>query len=132
MTTAAFRDWARAEALESWGELDEFAGTCLAIDAEEYLNSVLTTAATSEPLLPALGGLPFALEQHIDQDLKRFRDAKIEPLFIFNGIELAVKDSSFQIKESQKTAKILDDAWNIYDQGRGEEAVVAFGKAGEP
>ena len=128
---AAFKEWVRAEALEETSPLEEFRGTCIGIDADDYLTTLLSTAHTREPLLPALGGLPFALEKHVDQDLANFRNMGIRPLFVFNGVQVASRDRAMVRRESQKLAKMLDDAWAIYDQGRGEDSVNAFGKACE-
>ncbi|KAK4546310.1 hypothetical protein LTR36_001987 [Oleoguttula mirabilis] len=125
----AFREWAKAESLESVGPLEQFRDTRIAIDAEDYLNALLTTTLTREPLLPALGGLPFALQKHVDEDLAGFRDAGITPVFVFNGLEVASKDRAMIGREAKKAAATLSEAWSIYDQGRGDDAVVAFGKA---
>jgi hypothetical protein len=126
---ATLKDWARNEGLDSVGQLEQFRGTAIGIEAEDYLNSILTNTLTREPLLPALGGLPFALQKHVDEDLANYRDAGIIPRFVFNGLQVASKDKAIVSREARKAAKILDDAWSIYDQGRGEEAVNAFGKA---
>ncbi|KAK5133335.1 hypothetical protein LTR08_007860 [Meristemomyces frigidus] len=125
----AFTNWARAEGLESVATLDHFAPCHIAIDAEDYLNNLLTTTATREPLLPALGGLPFALQKHVDEDLASFKQAGITPLFVFNGLDVASRDRAMIGREAKKAAATLGEAWSIYDQGKGDEAVVAFGKA---
>ncbi|KAK0767316.1 hypothetical protein LTR59_018400, partial [Friedmanniomyces endolithicus] len=67
--------------------------------------------------------------KHVDDDLQGFRDADIKPIFVFNGLQAASKDGTMVVREAKRAAKILDDAWSIYDQGRGEDAVNAFGKA---
>lgn len=125
----AFKAWAHAEGLVVPADLAEFRKSKIGIDAEDYLSTRLTDAQTREPLLPALGGLPFALRQHVDSDLENFKKAGIEPLFVFNGMDCAFKDRKSIVKESQKAITLLDEAWKVYDQGRGDEAVVAFGKA---
>ncbi|TKA73403.1 hypothetical protein B0A55_04286 [Friedmanniomyces simplex] len=126
---AAFKEWAQSESLEYNGKIEQFRKSCIAFDAEDYLDTLLTAALSREPLLPALGGLPFALQKHVDDDLQRFRDAEIKPVFVFNGLQAASKDGAMVAREAKRAAKVLDDAWSIYDQGRGEDAVNAFGKA---
>ena len=128
---ATFKDWVRAESLDSHCTIDQFQGAAIAIDGDEYLDTLLTKNLTREPLLPALGGLPFALEKHVDDDLKNFAAYDITPIFAFNGLQVASKDKAIVMREARKAAKDLDEAWSIYDQGRGEEAVNAFGKACE-
>lgn len=126
----AFKEWAKSEGLLQSFPIDEGCRDKeLGIEAEDYLNTLLTNSQTREPLLPALGGLPFALKEHIDKDLDHFRQSGIIPTFVFNGLELGCRDRKTISKESQKAAQILDQAWSVYDQGRGDDAVVAFGKA---
>lgn len=126
---STFKDWVKAESLESTGSLSQFRDTRLAIDAEDYLTSLLTTTLTREPLLPALGGLPFALQKHVDADVTHFQNAGITPVFVFNGLDVGSRERAIISKESKKAAATLSEAWTIYDQGRGDDAVVAFGKA---
>ena len=128
-TNMAFRDWTKSENLETHGPLTQFQNTRIAIDAEDYLTTLLTNTQTREPLLPALGGLPFALQKHVDGDLKGFKDAGIEPVFVFNGLELACRGQNVVGRGGKRAAANLSEAWAIYDQGRGDDAVVAFGKA---
>lgn len=126
----AFKEWVKAEGiLESFPIDAGCKGREFGIDVEDYLNSLLTNSQTREPLLPALGGLPFALKDHIDKDLYNFRQAGITPIFVFSGLELGCRDRKTISKDSQKSVHILDEAWRVYDQGRGDDAVVAFGKA---
>jgi hypothetical protein len=127
---ATLKEWARSnDGLEYTGQLEQFRGTRIGIEAEEYLRTILTTTLTREPLLPALGGLPFALQKHVDDGLSNYREAGIEPAFVFSGLQVASKDQAMIGREFKKATKTLDEAWSIYDQGRGEEAVSAFGKA---
>ncbi|KJX95519.1 xpg i-region protein [Zymoseptoria brevis] len=125
----AFKEWARAEGLVLSGDVAEFDGATIGFDAEDYLNSLLNNVSTREPLLPALGGLPFALQQHVDSDLSSLEDAGIKSIFMFNGLDIACHDRKSIMRESQKATKTLNEAWSVYDQGRGDDAVVAFGRA---
>lgn len=125
----AFREWLRSENLIQTVTLDEFEGATIGFDAEDYINTLLQRESTREPLLPALGGLPFALTDHIDRDLEEIRsNFQKGPVFVFNGIDLEVHDRRTISKESQKALRILDDAWNVYNQGNGQQAVDLFGK----
>jgi hypothetical protein len=125
----AFKEWARSEGMLMSGDVAEFRDATVGFDAEDYLNSLLNNVSTREPLLPALGGLPFALRQHVDRDLSNLEDAGIKALFMFNGLDIACRDRKSIMRESQKATKTLDEAWSVYDLGRGDDAVVAFGKA---
>jgi hypothetical protein len=128
----AFREWLLAEDLVRTAAVDEFEDAVVGFDAEDYINMLLSRELTREPLLPALGGLPFALTDHIDRDLDQMlAQFRKPPMFIFNGLDVAVHDSKMIAKEGQKAVKILDEAWSVYDQGRGDAAVEAFGKTCE-
>ena len=124
----AFKDWASSEDCVASAPVDQLRNVHVGIDAEDYLHSLLVTGSR-EPLLPALGGLPFSLKKRVDDDLLGFRDAGIEPLFVFNGLDLACKDRASILRESRKASGILESAWSTYDEGKGEAAVSLFGKA---
>ncbi|KAK3703429.1 hypothetical protein LTR37_014419 [Vermiconidia calcicola] len=124
----AFKNWAVSENVVVTSPLEQFRDRRIGIDAEDYLHSLLF-AGNREPLLPALGGQPFTLKKRVGEDLEGFRAAGIEPVFVFNGLDLACKDRISILNEGKKASTILNDAWNIYDQGKGEEAVNAFGRA---
>ncbi|GAB7363951.1 hypothetical protein MBLNU230_g4513t1 [Neophaeotheca triangularis] len=124
-----FRAWAQHHGIEITGALEEMRGSILGIDAEEFLNSLLTTSLTREPLLPALGGLPFALESHLEIFVHNCRDAGIKPFFIFNGIDTAVRDRATVSKECKQAARSLDEAWKQYDATKADDAVAEFGKS---
>lgn len=126
----AFKDWALKEAAYWTFGIEQLRGSKLGIDAEEYLAGLLI-AQNREPLLPALGGLPFSLKQRVDEDVQRFHDAGIQPTFVFNGLDLACRDRSSILKASLRATETLDSAWRIYDAGKGDEAVSAFGRACE-
>ncbi|KAI7297485.1 hypothetical protein KC315_g18441, partial [Hortaea werneckii] len=79
---ASFKDYITTHNLQTWGSLSEFTGTRLAIDAEDYLHTLLTNPQTREPLLPALSGLPFALQKHVDESLQGFKDAGIDVVWV--------------------------------------------------
>ncbi|RXK34158.1 hypothetical protein BBD39_06105 [Arsenophonus endosymbiont of Bemisia tabaci Asia II 3] len=125
----AFRDWVLSEGLITTGPIDQLKDTRLMIDAEDFLENILTSRTTREPLLPALGGLPFALRKHVDDHIAAFQVSNITPTFIFNGLDLACKDRATISRESKLAARSLDEAWSLYSQSRADEAVAEFGKS---
>ena len=125
----AFREWATSESLVISGPVEQLKGKRLVIDAEDFLETILTAQASREPLLPALGGLPFALRKHVDAYISNFKEANITPTFIFNGLDLACKDRATIARDSRLAARSLDEAWNLYSQSRADEAVAEFGKS---
>lgn len=125
----AFRDWATSEGLTTSGNIEQLKDKRLVIDAEDFLETILTSQATREPLLPALGGLPFALKKHVDAYIANFKQADITPTFVFNGLDLSCKDRATISRESKQAARSLDEAWSLYSQSRADEAVAEFGKS---
>jgi hypothetical protein len=125
----AFRDWASSESLTTSGSIDQLKNKRLIIDAEDFLETILTSQASREPLLPALGGLPFALRKHVDTHIANFKEANITPTFVFNGLDLACKDRTTIARDSRLAARSLDEAWSLYSQSRADEAVAEFGKS---
>ena len=128
----AFRDWVAGESLTTSGPIDQLKDKRITIDAEDFLETILTSHASREPLLPALGGLPFALRKHVDAYIANFQGANITPTFVFNGLDLACKDRATIARDSRLAARSLDEAWNLYSQSRADEAVAEFGKSCMP
>lgn len=126
----AFKDWATTEGCLKDSDTAELKAKHIAIDAEEYLFALLA-ARNREPLLPALGGLPLGLKERVEKDIAAFREGECTPFFVFNGLDVACNDRASILKESKKAASWLGEAWAVYDQGKGEAAVEAFGKACE-
>ena len=134
----AFKEWALHEDLTFTRSIDQHfdkrngsnTNYDVGIDADDYLQSLLT-APNKEPLLPALGGLPFTLKKRVDEDIEGFKQASINPVFVFNGLDLACNDRTSIFRDSRKVAGTLSEAWRIYDEGKGDEAVAAFGQVCE-
>ncbi|BFZ59465.1 hypothetical protein YB2330_000475 [Saitoella coloradoensis] len=101
-------------------------GCSLGIDATYYLQQILTSQQSKEPLTSALGGLPLALRNHINRDLDDFERLNIKPVFVFNGINLLKKEDPFSRDDkrpSQRTA-----AWQRYEKGEVDAALQNFGQ----
>lgn len=128
MSELTFKEWAHNTGALFSSDISELEGVTVGIDAEEYLAGLLISEQR-EPLLPALGGLPFSLRDRVDQDIEHFSDAGIRPMFVFNGLDLACKDRASILRSSLRATENLESAWSIYDSGKGDEAVKAFGRA---
>jgi len=103
-------------------------GARIGIDASFYLNRLLSQSPSKEPLLPALGGLPFSLRANIENELQVFTNHNITPLFVFNGLDLGKRYQPF--RASDNASRLHKEAWNLYDQRNSEKAVDTFGKSG--
>lgn len=119
-----FNEWA-AELVET-SRLDELSGNVVAIEAADFLSQrVFSDPKKREPLLPAIGGLPFALKHHVEEDLHVFRSHNITPFFVFHGLEFGKKHKIFQA--SDEAARTNAEAWDLYDRHKAEDAVKTFG-----
>ncbi|QIW94828.1 hypothetical protein AMS68_000346 [Peltaster fructicola] len=125
----AFHEWATEQKLTRSSSLNELRGAQVAVDADDYVNRLLTDSVTREPLLPALGGLPMGIKKHVNSHLEIFREFDITPRFVFNGLDIAIKDRGTTSREARKVADSLNEAWTLYGQSRADAAVEEFGKS---
>jgi len=119
---------------ESWSnlvevsQLEELKGLRVGIEASDFLRQrILNHPRNKEPLVPALGGLPLAFNQHISNDLSRFQDLGITPFFVFSGLDIAKHDNLTQ--QRREGADTNAAAWALYDQHYAEKAVERFGES---
>jgi hypothetical protein len=122
----AFDEWA-ATRLQSY-HLSTLRGSSLGIDAAYYLDRLLNTPPSKEPLLSALGGFPLALRMHIEHELDKLRSFRITPVFVFSGMDYVAKEKPS--RELRDAAKANAQAWELYDQHQAVQAVVTFGNSG--
>ena len=109
--------------------LSDLSGAVLAIEASFYLDRLLNQPPSKEPLLPALGGLPFSLKAHIQNELGILAEHGVRPVFIFNGMEAGKKHRPF--KDMDDAARLNGSAWELYNRHEAEQAVESFGKSGQ-
>lgn len=121
-----FENWSSPRA--ETNPFSDLNGAVLAIEASFYLERLLTFSPLKEPLLSALGGLPFSLKAHIENEIETLRTAQIKPIFIFNGMDVGKKDNPFQASNDAATRTL--DAWDLYRQEQAPQAVEAFGNSG--
>lgn len=109
-------------------QLEDLRGLRVGIEAAHYLDHrLLNRPRISEPLVPALGGLPLGFWQHIDEDLKHFAQLQIEPFFVFSGLDIAKQDDPFRSR--QEGAAVNATAWHLYDSHEAEKSVQKFGES---
>ncbi|KAG9682924.1 PIN domain-like protein, partial [Aureobasidium melanogenum] len=122
---SGFNEWAASAQLghtDSFAELNE---RRLGIEAEDFIANILTTSPTKEPLLPALGGLPFALEETITNHVSVLRSYGCQPYFIFNGVTSNGQEERLQA--ATRATKSIANAWELYGASEPERAVAEFG-----
>ena len=120
-----FNEWATAAEITQRVTLEDLRNYRLGIEAEDYINNLLSNPPTREPLLPALGGLPFSLEVTIKNHLSVLEEHSIQPYFVFNGLNYNGQQDKLQAM--LKAAKTINNAWEQYGLSQPENAVNEFG-----
>ncbi len=107
--------------------LNELEDCAIAVDATYYLQLHLDVLPGNEPLLPALGGLT-GIQGRIENELDQWKAHRITPLFIFDGQSMAGQDETL-VKRGLENCVKTDVSWDLYFNGRADEAVSASGRA---
>ena len=79
-----------------------------------------------EPLLAATGGLPLALTQRIESDLRALEKLRIKPVFVFPGLLPNKRWKPHHHSEHVEACRDRRDAWTRYEQGQEEAATKLF------
>ncbi|KAG9223684.1 hypothetical protein CCMSSC00406_0004975 [Pleurotus cornucopiae] len=98
----------------------------LGIDASYYLQNLLDNPPTREPLLAATGGLPLALTQRIESDLRALEKLRIKPVFVFPGLIPNKRWKQPNQMENTEACRDRRDAWAKYEAGQEEAATKLF------
>jgi hypothetical protein len=102
-------------------------GFVLGIEAEYYLQRHLTLH--KEALVPALGGAPFALRTHIEDELDKLAAEGATPLFVFSGMGIVNKNATDTALDESN--QINARGWELYDRGEADNIVATFERSGE-
>ncbi|GJE93269.1 XPG I-region protein [Phanerochaete sordida] len=100
----------------------------LGIDASFYLTQLTENPPSREPLLAATGGLPLALTQRIEADLRVLEKLRIKPVFVFPGLLPKRNGKHNQQLQYEQNEAMRDrrEAWAKYEAGQEEAATKLF------
>ncbi|KAL0955232.1 hypothetical protein HGRIS_004133 [Hohenbuehelia grisea] len=98
----------------------------LGIDASHYLQTLMDTPPSREPLLAATGGLPLGLTQRIESDLRALEKLRIKPVFVFSGLQPNKRWKQHNHLEQNEACRDRRDAWAKYEAGEEEAATRLF------
>nr|GAT42712.1 XPG I-region protein [Mycena chlorophos] len=98
----------------------------LGIDASHYLDQLTDNPPTREPLLAATGGLPLALSQRIESDLRTLEKLRIKPVFVFPGLTPNRRLKPNGGMDHTEACRDRRDAWSKYEAGQEEAATKLF------
>lgn len=104
----------------------------LGIDASYYLQQLTDNPPSREPLLAATGGVPLALTQRIEADLRALEKLHIKPVFVFPGLLPAKRWKQYQNHaEYNEACRDRREAWTKYEAGQEDAAIKLFeGRSG--
>ncbi|KAF8554309.1 PIN domain-like protein [Imleria badia] len=104
----------------------------LGIDASYYLQQLTDNPPSREPLLAATGGVPLALTQRIEADLRALEKLHIKPVFVFPGLLPAKRWKQYQNHaEYNEACRDRREAWAKYEAGQEDAAIKLFeGRSG--
>ncbi|KAL7271158.1 hypothetical protein RUND412_006108 [Rhizina undulata] len=128
MPVRNFDAWTAAHGKSQSLQLAALKDSTIGIEASHYLNKLLSSSPTKEPLVLALGGFPFSLRSAVENDLQELKRLGIKPIFMFNGCKLVHTEEPFSLKDDGPAGR--GRAWELYEKGLAVEAVEAFGNAG--
>lgn len=98
----------------------------LGIDASYYLKLLTENPPSREPLLAATGGLPLALTQRIESDLRVLEKLRIKPVFVFPGLIPNKRWKQQHHVEHNEACRDRRDAWAKYEAGQEDAATKLF------
>lgn len=107
-------------------QLNVLSESRLGIDAAYYLQQLLENPSSKEPLLAATGGLPLALAQRIEADLRVLEKLHIKPVFVFPGLQPNKKWRQSHHYEYTEACRDRRDAWTKYENGQEDAATKLF------
>jgi hypothetical protein len=129
------------QSIEEWGAprvqtfpLTSLRNAVIGVDASYYLDLRLNSPTSIEPLLNAIGGIPYTLKAALRDDLDALRAVDATLMFVFDGLDYKNKEL-YTSPRSNATLKAHKDGWKEYynkDNGKeiaAERTLKAFAKA---
>ncbi|KAJ7080750.1 XPG I-region protein [Mycena belliarum] len=107
-------------------QLSVLSDSRLGIDASYYLQQLTDNPPSREPLLAATGGLPLALTQRIEADLRTLEKLRIKPVFVFPGLTPNRRWKANAPTEHNDACRDRRDAWAKYEAGQEDAATKLF------
>jgi len=97
--------------------------TRLGIDAGHYIDLLLSSPESKEAFVSAMGGVPAALGNTIEDHLRTLEVNKIKPIFVFSGLGVRQREKPLNNTEevSIKPSK-RQQAWDHYEKNRVDQA----------
>eukprot|EP01060_Flectonema_neradi_P035874 TRINITY_DN6715_c0_g1_i4.p1 TRINITY_DN6715_c0_g1~~TRINITY_DN6715_c0_g1_i4.p1 ORF type:complete len:730 (+),score=63.20 TRINITY_DN6715_c0_g1_i4:40-2229(+) len=105
------------EKLTRTAPLENLRGSRIAIDGQYWLK--ILAPKIDEPFLAAIGGIPLTMGNVVRNELRKFKNAGIDPVFVFNGLPTTLTQSPIQLVQNPFLHEIYDrreSAWKAFHE----------------
>ena len=133
-STHSISNQVAAQTIEHWAvkavqkvPFQILANAVIGVDASYYLNLRLNDP-DREPLLHALSGTPYSLQDMIEHDIQTLRKHNIKPMFVFDGLDYVNKKQQAGTQPAD-TVHALRSAWRHYQSGDAVKTRTEFSRA---
>ncbi|KAG5513681.1 hypothetical protein PMAC_000719 [Pneumocystis sp. 'macacae'] len=123
MPVKAFEAYTVEHKLFNYQPLSVLKNCRIGIEATYYLKQLVEHLPVKDPMIHATSSMPVGLKTHILRDLSILKQNKIEPFFVFDGLNLVNKNKKVW---NDDYSKIRLEAWKNYDQGKLQQASNEF------
>ncbi|CAO3674388.1 unnamed protein product [Umbelopsis vinacea] len=96
----------------------------IGINANYWLRKILP----KEPTVVAIGGFPLGLRNAIEKELENFRKHRIQPVFVFQGLNMVRKDKPFSNQDNRPSRR--ESGWEAYQNGKLDQALSMWASSG--
>ncbi|CAO3688983.1 unnamed protein product [Umbelopsis ramanniana] len=96
----------------------------IGINANYWLRKVLP----KEPTVVAIGGFPSGIRTAIEKELENFKKHRIQPVFVFQGLNMVRKDKPFSNQDTRPGRR--ENGWETYDNGKLDAALSIWASSG--
>ncbi|CCJ28602.1 unnamed protein product [Pneumocystis jirovecii] len=128
MPVKAFETYTSEHKLFNYQPLSVLKDCRIGIEANYYLKQLVERLPVKDPMIYATSSMPVGLKTQILRDLSILKQNKIEPFFVFDGLDLINKNKKVW---NDDYSKIRAEAWKNYDQGKLQQASNDFNLSGK-
>ena len=116
---SSFTKFLEEKSLMHNDKMEKLRGTRIAIDAHNWMK--VLTPKINEPYQAVMGGVPLTMGKAIAQELQKFKNAGITPIFVFNGLPMILTQSPKTLVRNAFLLEIYEkreQAWSNHHEGK--------------
>lgn len=103
----------------------------IGVEATAYLQQMMKTPPSHEPLHAALAGEPMSLKLHIERELDAWKANKMRPVFVFDG-QSVIGSEEVTLANAAVALTKTNHAWDVYGKENANVAVKTFSLSRKP